>query len=87
MQMKFAGAVHELHIVAADGGEMKEVCPCCSQPLPVKGERSCARCRKKIGRNDKWHAIGSLIFHRDCNDRTLSGSKIEKQPQLIDVSL
>ena len=66
---------------------MADLCPACQQPLPVKGVRSCARCLKPIKRHDRWHAVGSLIFHRSCSDPTLSGSKIEKQAQLLDVSV
>lgn len=66
---------------------MSDLCPACHQPLPVKGSMSCARCHRPIKRHDRWHAVGSLIIHRDCKDTTLSGRKIEKQAQLIDVSL
>jgi predicted amidophosphoribosyltransferase len=66
---------------------MADLCPACQQLLPVKGSRSCARCLKPIKRHDRWHAIGSLIFHRDCQDRTLSGRTVVLQPQLIDVAL
>jgi hypothetical protein len=66
---------------------MSERCPCCGQDLPVKGERSCARCHRSIKRTDKWHAIGSLIFHKDCNDRTLSGVTVDvQQQQLLEVT-
>jgi predicted amidophosphoribosyltransferase len=66
---------------------VSDLCLACHQPLPVKGSRSCARCLKPIKRHDRWHAIGSLIFHKDCNDRTLSGVTVDlQQQQLLEVT-
>lgn len=65
---------------------MSERCPCCNQIVPVKGQRACVRCQRPIKRHDRWHAVGSLIYHRDCNDRTLSNQKPPRQGQLIEVA-
>jgi predicted amidophosphoribosyltransferase len=47
-----------------------ERCLVCGQIVPEKG-RICGRCRKHIGKHDKYHFEDGLAVHDDCSNPTV----------------
>lgn len=63
---------------------MKPTCPACGQDLPGKSGRICGLCGNRILMGERWHTVGSLVQHRDCDDVKLDKLTNPPHPRLME---
>jgi uncharacterized Zn finger protein (UPF0148 family) len=59
-------------------------CPACGQELPKKVGLICGLCDKRIAKGERWHVVGSVVQHHDCNDPELDKNVTPPHPRLME---
>jgi len=64
---------------------MASYCSECGQRLPQAPGMICAQCHGKIRKGHRWHVVGSLVMHRDCQNPRLDGVAPEEQESFLEA--
>ena len=59
-------------------------CSSCGQELPTKIGLICGLCDKRIAKGERWHVVGSVVQHHECEDPKLDKNATPPHPRLME---